>query len=294
MSEEHRIVTRAKVLQMVKTIPKYKDVTKLLDLEIKAGSSKGDNFSGEVIACNFKVKVGDQTDDIHWMIKVPPADKERYPVMRAMHVEDKEIKMYTEVIKTWKRMAKEHKADIEFNYCEAPYFEFDENSMEKESIIVMENLTFQGYKEAENKQKGLRADYIKTAMEEIAKFHAAGHVWLNSYPGGIEEGLKVNSVLATDYFCAEPEPIVQKMNQQFEWMINMNIKELLEAVQEPGQDFVGIWDRFNKKHNAMKMRDTIYSPSKDGFNVLCHGDTWFNNMFFKYVFRLLFYPLLLT
>ena len=56
---------------------------------------------------------------------------------------------------------------------------------------------------------------------------------------------------------------------------------VLKASQESGQDFVGTFRRFHADKNAFEVRDAMYAPSENGFNTLCHGDCWFNNMMFK-------------
>ena len=54
-------------------------------------------------------------------------------------------------------------------------------------------------RDAVNKKKGLSPKHVLLALDEMAKYHALGHAWLRSYPGGAEQGR--NSI---DIFVPEP------------------------------------------------------------------------------------------
>ena len=43
-------------------------------------------------------------------------------------------------------------------------------------------------RDAVNKKKGLSPKHVWLALDEMAKYHALGHAWLKSYPGGAEQG----------------------------------------------------------------------------------------------------------
>lgn len=138
-----------------------------------------------------------------------------------------------------------------------------------------------GYRDATDKKKGLGVEYSMLAMEEMAKFHALGHAYVHSFKGGVEEALKAQEVLATDYFCAKPDPEFKKILDSF---IGENLKQmimLIECFQEPGQNLVDQFKSFHEKNGIFALRDQLYTPSESGFNTLCHGDTWFNNMLFQ-------------
>lgn len=45
-------------------------------------------------------------------------------------------------------------------------------------------------------------------------------------------------------------------------------------------------DAFNRyveesKECIFEQKKNYYVPVKDGFNAICHGDAWFNNMLFR-------------
>ena len=47
---------------------------KLLDFQTSSGTSKGDNYMGDLVSAEVRVKVGDQEKTFLWMIKLLKPD----------------------------------------------------------------------------------------------------------------------------------------------------------------------------------------------------------------------------
>ena len=284
MAEEHRILTKAKLADMIKSSEKAKKV-EVTFCQTKAGALKGDNFSGEVVACDVKAKIdGKPEREFHWMVKVPPPDKTKMPMIRGMEMERKEIQMYDEVLPAWRKMIRDRGAEKEIviNYCTAPYTEFHEDQ-DKGSVIAMENLTYQGYRDAVNKRKGLNPDHVKLALEQIANHHALGYLYMKkAFPGGIDEALEKNKILARDYFISEPTDFIKQLFDNFKEQTYAGFQYLAGVSEENGQGMADALKRFMENNDLFEVRDRAFTKDPNGFNVLCHGDTWFNNMLFKY------------
>ncbi len=97
------------------------------------------------------------------------------------------------MIPAWKRMVAEKKADIDLPFADSPYTEFNEEA-EKGSVILMENLAERGYGGAVDEKKGLHPNTVKAVLTAMAKYHACGYAYIQSYPGGVEEGRRENMV----------------------------------------------------------------------------------------------------
>ena len=143
-TKEHPILSKAKITEILKDVEKTKSV-EITKLSVKMGPAKGENYSGEVMATNFEATVDGKKKEYHWMVKLPPSDPTRTPMIKAMKMETKEFRVYRELIPAFKKLVKDRKADIELHFAPTPYLEFDEATAAdgtKPSILAMENLNF--------------------------------------------------------------------------------------------------------------------------------------------------------
>ncbi len=279
---EHRVLTEAKIKDILKVSQKAKDV-QILDYQWKEGSSKGDNYSSEVVACDIQAVIDGDKREYHWFAKVPIDDSDGNKFNRMMKMEEKEIMFYRDMLPAWNRLAKERGASFMINCLESPYTELHED-VEKGSILMMQNLRHLGYEDAMDKKKGLSVAHTKLVLGELAKFHALAYAHLNNYPGGITEGLDANEVIATSYLFEErpdDDKTIQDVRKMLGEQFQLNMIKTMDRIQEPGQDLVGAIKRFDKEHGILKHRDMLMVRDTSAFNTLCHGDAWFNNMLFK-------------
>lgn len=279
--EDHPILTKAKLVHIIKESEGAKEV-ELLESNIQALSSLGKNYSGDIIFCKLKAKVDGKNKDFDWAIKLPPiAAKERMPMHRECNVEKKEIIFYRELLPALEKLVEEKKANFRFSSWPSPYAEFNED-ISKGSILVMKNLKTLGFRDAIDIKRGLDIYHAKLALEELAKFHALGHAYLNNYPGGVKEGLKKNEILTTDYSFVNQSELVKSAVDTVNETLFSGFAHLLDVVQEPGQDFVGALNRMHEKKNVFSFRKELYTAKEGEFNAICHGDTHLNNIMFRY------------
>ncbi len=273
MEPEHKTITRDKLQAILREIEQTETVS-ILDYSAKPGTETGDNYSGELVECDFTAKVNGVVREYHWMLKLT---LEVATLTKGTHVEEKEIIFYKDLLPKWNGLAKEKGLSFKINNFLAPYTEFNTDDSGKRSILAMENLQYQGYKDAPNKKKGLTLAHAMLALEEVARFHALGYNYIKSYPGGIEEGLEQNRTFTTDYIIAESKPGPLNVRDASPiW-----IRSILKFVEDSGQDLSGIFWKSHEKNNVAQKFKTAFSPNHKGFNVLCHGDLWFNNMLFR-------------
>ena len=76
--------------------------------------------------------------------------KGRIAFLRGMHIEEKEVVVYSKLIPAWKKMIKERKVELELNLCPAPFIEFidepDPTNPQDGSIIALEHMGQYGYR----------------------------------------------------------------------------------------------------------------------------------------------------
>jgi thiamine kinase-like enzyme len=89
-------------------------------------------------------------------------------------------------------------------------------------------------------------------------------------------------VIARDYIHSDPHEDFTNFIKQWLQSDGPNpAYRIAENVQEPGQDLAGALKRFHEKHDVMTLNERACRYDPQGFNTMCHGDTWFNNMLFK-------------
>ncbi len=174
---------------------------------------------------------------------------------------------------------REKRVSFHLNCFDAAYAKFYPEK-DKRSLLVMQNLKMMGYAEARDKKKGLGDQYLRLALEEMARFHALGRTHLKSHSGGEEAFAQRWDPVATDYMYVNKTAHYQSL----EPAMAEGFLQIVAAVQDKGEeDLLERFYRFHQEKGFFTERDKLYAPCKDGFNVICHGDAWFNNVLFKYV-----------
>ena len=269
--KEHDTLTKSKLLEILQTVEKNKKV-EILEHSVSPGTETGENFCSEIARCDIVARIGKEVKEYHWMVKLEPILTE---FTEGQHVEEKEITYYQFLMSEWNKLAEEKMASFRITNFDSPFAELGKKG--KRSILVMENLCHHGYTDAPNKKKGLSLDHTKMALEELARFHALGYVYLKNNSNGLKEEEDKIAIFTTDYLILHPSPKTEGLMKQF-------TKEIVNTVcliEEPGQDFVAIYERFQKKTDPYELLQMLYKPKSNAFNVICHGDVWFNNILFK-------------
>jgi hypothetical protein len=98
--EEHKILTKDKLTDMVRVAFKAKQVD-MVDYKVVQAVAKGENFMAEVSRCDMVVRLDTSANskELNWIVKTMPEKTELFPkhIMRAMKIEKKEIEMYKKV-----------------------------------------------------------------------------------------------------------------------------------------------------------------------------------------------------
>ncbi len=271
--EEHPFLTKEKVLDILQKAEGTKDVV-ITKYCCSPGTKPGENYSGELVKCDLVARISGTEKAYHWMVKLQLLDN---AFGEEVHLEEKEIYCYDYVLKKWNSMAEEKGASFRLNDIKSPYSEFHGDGGGKRSILVMENMKHLGYEDVADKKKGLSLAHAKLVLEEIARFHALGYVWVKSHPGGIKGGRAANKIFLTDFVFAEPPQDVYNMMKSTTDKFLATVK----LVQEPGQNLDKIFEKFMSKVDPFAYFTKLSATNNDLFNVVCHGDLWFNNVLFK-------------
>ncbi|TRY72439.1 hypothetical protein TCAL_08149 [Tigriopus californicus] len=287
MAGEHKILSREKILTILtKIYPESK--IDIQTLTAKDGVGEGQNFSGQVQACDVRALVDGQVKEHHWMVKFPPNDPNRMPVTRASHMEQKEIQFFSTLLPAFEDFIKERKANIRFTFKKSPYSEYHEEvnteDCQKSSMLVMEHMGQYGFRDCSTRHFGLDMDHVKLVLEEVAKFHAVSYVYFKTkMAGDLNDMIKKEELYCRDFFSTNPGEVMQSAAVMIRDYMYKSWSTALENAQKPGQDLPGSLKRsIAEDGDIFARRAALLTPDNSEFNVLNHGDVWFNNFLFKY------------
>jgi hypothetical protein len=94
--------------------------------------------------------------------------------------------------------------------------------------------------------------------------------------------LDETEIYTRDFIFTDPPEETKETLAGFGKAFHQGLISNTEALEDPGEDFVGPLKRYfekgeDKSHFNLKERQL--NPNE--FNVLIHNDLWFNNMLFK-------------
>lgn len=138
----------------------------IIDYEINAGSSAGDNYCSDIYRAKvIYTKDGKAKNEISLIIKAMPFVESRSPTLDKLEVFDKEVKMYMDIIpKISKLLGGEFMCARCFYSIKQPV-----------QLIVFEDLKSLGYQMAD-RQSGIDEKHCRLVLSKLGRFHAASIV----------------------------------------------------------------------------------------------------------------------
>eukprot|EP00095_Tigriopus_kingsejongensis_P003079 maker-scaffold664_size116482-snap-gene-0.21 protein:Tk03079 transcript:maker-scaffold664_size116482-snap-gene-0.21-mRNA-1 annotation:"AGAP013467-PA" len=280
---EHPILTPAKILTILQKAEATQDV-RIVTSDVKAGTEKGQNYSGQVLECQVEALVQGQSRSYHWMAKLPQDDPTKFLWGRAGRMEEKEIRFYDDLVPSFEKFIAQKGASIKLNYCPIVHAEFDPDVVQEEcqkgSMLIMDHMKQHNYQDAINKREGLDLDHVKLVMEELAKLHAVSYAFFKEKHGTTEDMMNKETIYARDFVFAYPEPAMMAAMEGFDKGAD---ELMLDTLGNCGQACKDSFQRYlDGGGDPTKQRNLLFSNKEYKFNTLCHGDSWFNNMLFRY------------
>ncbi|XP_046431339.1 uncharacterized protein LOC124185053 [Neodiprion fabricii] len=241
------------------------DSIEVSDINVKPGTSKGDNYLGDLLRVNVDFlrskkheKIAETTSLI---VKVAPRGDFREDLVRSGKLYDTEISMLSN---TLPRMENTHVGVGTISL--APRYIYSQ--IEVPIHLIMEDLKLKGLRIAD-RHAGLDLEHCLVAIRKLAVFHASSIALRDKDPQALmryERGL-----------CHESQPasLVAFVNGCAEALGKQVVK----------------WPELNPRirEKLVKLSSVFYEKGsestrfeQDDFNVLNHGDFWVNNMMFRY------------
>ena len=130
----------AKILKILQKLENTPNIV-IESVDVKPGSSAGDNFTGILTAMHVTARVDDRAKIFKWIVKRPNTDDQsKLMLMRQLNSELCENTFYTKFIPEMKKYLEcKGVTDIDLNFCPDIHAEYYED-MTKGSLTIMENL----------------------------------------------------------------------------------------------------------------------------------------------------------
>jgi thiamine kinase-like enzyme len=256
------LVTPAEVLRVAKKI--HGPSCKLLDFKVEKATSSVQGFLSNILRVTAWCEIhAEQSQSVKFIVKRFPELQMQQDLVNELGGFDQEIGFFQHCVP----ILIEQRADLPVVRC------FD--SILDDKIIYLEDLKELNYvalirSVPELKNDVLSLEHFKVMMEALAKLHSAsyGIDWLEKFPQLFQ--------FDPMFEGAGAELFKKVMKQSLEATIipiaelaHSENKELLKNIRWlASEDFFSVVQKLSKADPSTK-------------NVLCHGDSWVNNMMFK-------------
>lgn len=240
------------------------------------GANHGDGFVGDIAKARI---VGNRIAnnityadaELILIVKIPPENKVRREEF-GMRLFEREAYMYNEVLPALMRFQHDHglrpggAGFHAFPKCYLAHYDAERD----ESVIIMEDIREKGYK-MESKFKTVQFPLAKTVMEKLAELHGISLAMKQQRPAEFARFKVLADVMSSN------DPNQKKIMKM---MINSGIQKAIETLDDHETVL---------KEKVRRVADLIPDESdrylgenSEPYSVINHGDSWINNMMFKY------------
>lgn len=238
------------------------------EIDFNSSSTVGDGFIGIM----FKAMITENESDkkLEVIVKSPPTNQERRHQFGAMEMFEREVYVYTNILKEFTKFQEEKNIEPEKRFTQFPKCFFAEFNAEKdESIVIMEDLKERDFVMC-NKAVPASFEHAKLVFAALGRFHALSYAFKAKKPEAFETYKKLKDFLAVKLYGGN---MVQTMSSL--------IDQTAETFEENETD---------SKSRVLKLKDDFKevlielcdSDNAEPFTVLGHGDCWSNNFMYKF------------
>lgn len=238
------------------------------DIKMSRGTSIGDNYLAVItlIDINTSNKEGKPLK-LHWIAKSAHQNKQFREHVRIDLVFSREIYIYTEVLPAFEQLQLKNALSQPFK-C---YPHFITSSMEHmHETVVMENLKANGFI-MRNRTEPLDYFHTKYVLTNYAKFHALSFALRDQDPGKFEE---IADGLKSNFFDGSNREAMQTT-------MSSNCARAAKGFGEKDEEELKLL-RYLEEHAYDVLLYTCNGDEAREHGVVLHGDSWINNMLFKY------------
>lgn len=236
-------------------------------IEVTSGAGKGDNYLGVIAKINIAgTDESGKKINLNWIAKIAPENESLKSVLNVDALYAREVYIYEEIFPLYARFQDERAALHPFDFHPIYVFQHLE-----ENCFVMEDLKSIGFIMKDRKQP-LDYNHVKLVMEAYGKFHAISFALRDQEPELLRK-LAENTV--EQVFNRRDIP-VERSKQH----MSMQHKKILDCLN--GDEDAAAIEKYKKyiEDDVDIMRGVFDNVNE--YCVIGHGDSWVNNMLFKY------------
>ncbi|XP_058819915.1 uncharacterized protein LOC131682455 [Topomyia yanbarensis] len=238
------------------------------ELEITAGSNKGDNYSCSIYQGRAICRrTGKQVSII---AKLPPQSEQRRKQFFVRDCFEREISVYNEIFPMMMEFQRSKGVKPEDSFHQVPHC-LESSFVDHEEALFMRDLKEEGFRMVD-RHKDMSLEHYQLMMRALARLHATSFALKDQHPEKMERFRSMPDVLALPAANALMGP----------WFTQMAARalELLDEQKEPV-----VYHRTKKALATSwpEVTSDLYTgENAEPYAVIGHGDCWHNNLLYKY------------
>lgn len=241
-------------------------------IELSAGSKEGDGCSGVlvsvVISGAHQQNNTTRTDILHLLCKLAPDDPELRTAFMSDAMFGREVLAYVKMLPLFAEFQREKGLtdDECFNSypkCYAAVCDIENGQF----VIIMEDMRPRQYV-MWSKKLPFAAQHSFAVVEQLARFHAVSFALNDQRPEALEPFKHIDDVVIQLF---ERKPSLNVLHKCYDRALGVFTDKTHIAVIEE-----------LKSRTLETLKECLVGDAFAPHRVICHGDTWINNILFQY------------
>ncbi|GJQ76124.1 hypothetical protein Trydic_g1872 [Trypoxylus dichotomus] len=269
MSEVEEFLIRPEIRKYIEELVQAREIVDY-KIDVESGTKKGDNYLGVIAKITITGKKDDKDINLHWIAKNAPQVKSFRELAGIESIYCREIYVYRELFSIFDKFQNERnilKPFVNYPKLIGTYLEpFQE-------VVIMEDVKFNGFT-LRNRKLTLDFEHVKLVLKTYGKLHAISYAIKDQEPE-LFDRLKKNMV---ESFVNElPKEAFSAREEQF-------CARSLEVLDRDPTKYDlerKIFSKY-KERSFDYILETLRRSYEDPYSVFGHGDSWVNNIFYKY------------
>lgn len=230
------------------------------EIEISAGSKKGDNLLGIIFRIVVKSKK-DENSKVNLILKTSPQNIARRAMFLTHDIFKRESEFYHEVFPIYLKFQENKQVGLEgFHHIPICYKSLYEEPNEGQ---FFEDLSLEGFS-LHDRHKPLSNDHVLLVMKTLGKMHATFLAIKHQNPKLVEKFTKMEDLVIKIYKVEN--------SSNYLWLNEEKVRAMKLLDQCENQDLIDKVHALLDNNILEKFEETLSGSNSEPYAVLCHGD----------------------